>query len=114
MAVFEFKGIDVGSGKTVKGYRDAENQKVLRGMLRKDGIMLTLATEEAARKARAKKEIDLFAVFRRVTTADVAVMTRQLSTLVRAECLSSSRSMRSPSRSKKRRSCACSPASARA
>ncbi len=84
MAVFEFRGIEVVSGKAVKGYRDAENQKVLRGILRRDGIMLTLATEESERRARSKKEIDLFAIFRRVTTADVAVMTRQLATLVRA------------------------------
>lgn len=84
MAVYEFRGIEISTGKGVKGYRDAENQKVLRGMLRRDGIMLTLATEESERRERSKKEIDLLAIFRRVTTADVAVMTRQLATLVRA------------------------------
>ncbi len=85
MAVFEYRGIQVGSGKAVKGYRDADNQKVLRALLRKDGILLTLAQEETAERVKSQgKEIDLFAVFRRANTADVAVMTRQLATLVRA------------------------------
>ena len=84
MAVYEFKGIQIDSGKAVKGYRDADNAKALRAILRRDGIMLTLATEESERKKKAGRDIDLFAFFRRVNSADVAVMTRQLATLVRA------------------------------
>ena len=84
MAVFEYRGIQVDSGKQVKGYRDADNAKALRAMLRRDGILLTLATEESQRSKRAKKDIDLLAIFRRVNAADVAVLTRQLATLVRA------------------------------
>lgn len=84
MAVYEFRGIQIDSGKAVKGYRDADNAKALRAVLRKDGILLTLANEERAGKKKARKDIDLFAVFRRASTADVAVMTRQLATLVRA------------------------------
>jgi general secretion pathway protein F len=84
MAVYEFRGIQIDSGKPVKGYRDADNAKALRALLRREGILLTLATEESERKAKAKKQIDLLAFFRRATTADVAVMTRQLATLVRA------------------------------
>jgi general secretion pathway protein F len=85
MAVFEYHGIQATSGKAVKGYRDADNPKALRGLLRKDGILLTSANEETAERARAqRRDIDLFAFFKRATTADVAVMTRQLATLVRA------------------------------
>ncbi|HEX9618903.1 MAG TPA: type II secretion system inner membrane protein GspF [Polyangiaceae bacterium] len=84
MAVYEFKGIHVDSGKPVKGYRDADNAKALRGILRREGVLLTAATEEARRQARSKRDIDMFAFLRRVSTSDVAVMTRQLSTLVRA------------------------------
>jgi general secretion pathway protein F len=84
MAVYEYRGIQIDNGKPVKGYRDADNAKALRAMLRRDGILLTLATEESDRKAKAKRDIDLFAIFRRATTSDVAVMTRQLATLVRA------------------------------
>ncbi|PIE05453.1 MAG: type II secretion system protein GspF, partial [Sorangium cellulosum] len=84
MAVFEYKGIVIASGKATKGVRDADNPKQLRVILRREGIMLTAATEEAQAKDKKKREIDLFAVFRRATTTDVAVMTRQLATLVRA------------------------------
>lgn len=85
MAVYEYRGIAVATGKPVRGIRDAENLKALRAVLRKDGILLTLATEEAAAKAqRARGSIDLFKYFRRVSTGEVAMMTRQLATLVRA------------------------------
>lgn len=84
MAVYEYRGIAVASGKPVKGVRDAENAKALRAVLRRDGILLTLATEEAKAKAKAKGDIDLLKLLRRISTADVAIMTRQLATLVRA------------------------------
>lgn len=84
MAVYEYKGIQISSGKAVKGYRDAENARALRGLLRKDGILLTLATEESERKEKAKRNIDLLAFLRRPTASDIAIMTRQLATLVRA------------------------------
>jgi len=86
MAVFEYQGIEARSGKTVKGVRDAENARALRNVLRKDGILVTQAREgkaASADKAR-RKDLDFLAVFKRVTTGDVAVMTRQLATLVRA------------------------------
>ena len=84
MAVYEYRGIQVATGKTVKGYRDADNAKVLRGLLRKDGILLTLANEDSKRKRSKGREIDFKSFFQRVSTSDVAVMTRQLATLVRA------------------------------
>src|SRR5689334_9426635 len=84
MAVFEFRGVVASTGKAVKGVRDAENAKALRSLLRRDGILLTLATEEAAAKAKKKGDIDLLKFFRRIGAADIAVMTRQLATLVRA------------------------------
>lgn len=84
MAVYEYRGIRVATGKNVKGVRDADNVKQLRAALRRDGIMLTSATEEAKAKAKKKRELDLFAIFRRANTADVAAMTRQLATLVKA------------------------------
>src|SRR3954469_9007787 len=85
MAVFEYRGILVASGKPVKGYRDADNAKSLRAVLRRDGILLTLASQESAEKAAAqKKKINLFAFLQRPKVSDVAVMTRQLATLVRA------------------------------
>ncbi|HET9953083.1 MAG TPA: type II secretion system inner membrane protein GspF [Polyangiaceae bacterium] len=85
MAVFEYRGIQIESGKAVKGYRDAENARALRAVLRRDGIMLTSASEESEQKRQSKqRNIDLLAFFKRPRAADVAVMTRQLATLVRA------------------------------
>lgn len=84
MAVFEFSGITVGTGKSVKGMRDAENVKALRGQLRKDGILLTAATEEAEAKAK-EKGVDLKRFFQKPNVGDIAIMTRQLATLIRAK-----------------------------
>jgi general secretion pathway protein F len=84
VAVFEYRGILVATGKPVKGVRDAENAKALRAVLRKDGIMLTTATEEKAAAAKSKRNINLFAFTGKPSTSDVAVMTRQLATLIKA------------------------------
>ena len=84
MAVFEYRGIQIASGKPGKGYRDADNAKSLRAVLRRDGVLLTEANEEAERGSKAGRKRDLFAFMHRPSTADVAVMTRQLATLVRA------------------------------
>jgi general secretion pathway protein F len=84
MAVFEYRGILVGTGKQVKGVRDAESAKTLRGLLRKDGVLLTSATEGKAAEEKAKRNLKLFAFMGRPSTADVGVVTRQLATLLRA------------------------------
>lgn len=89
MAVFEFKGLNA-AGKTVSGVRDAENAKVLRQLLRREGIFLTEVTAErqsagavsAGGTARNLKLKQLF--FGRVSTDDVAILTRQLATLLHA------------------------------
>lgn len=85
MAVFEYRGILVSTGKQVKGVRDAENAKALRTVLRKDGILLTTATEEnSAAAIKKKKQGSLLAFARRPSLNDVAVTTRQLATLIKA------------------------------
>ncbi len=84
MPVYEFRGIQIASGKPTKGFRDADNAKALRSTLRREGVLLTLATEESRKKDTDKRKLDLLAFFRRPSTSDVAIMTRQLATLVRA------------------------------
>jgi general secretion pathway protein F len=84
MAVFEYRGLVAASGKQVHGVRDADNAKVLRALLRREGVMLTAAQEAASAKRASAKNIDLFAFARRVSVGDVAMMTRQLATLVTA------------------------------
>ena len=83
MAVFAWQGIDA-KGKQAKGIRDAESARALRGALRKEGIMATSIEEEAAARKRVSREIDLSRYFQRVSTLDVALVTRQLATLLRA------------------------------
>ncbi len=84
MAVFEYRGILVGTGKPVKGVRDAENAKALRAALRKDGVLLTVATEGKVAEAKAKRNLNLLAFASRPSSADIAVVTRQLATLIGA------------------------------
>lgn len=85
MAVFEYRGVVIATGKATKGVRDAENAKALRAVLRREGVMLTNATEDARKTKTSKsKDIQIFAFFTKASTGDIAMMTRQLATLVRA------------------------------
>lgn len=82
MAVFEYSGLVALSGKQVRGFRDADNAKLLRAVLKREGVLLVHAAEDTRGKAGATRNIDLFAFLQRVTVGDVAMMTRQLATLV--------------------------------
>jgi general secretion pathway protein F len=84
MAVFEYTGLVVASGKRVRGVRDADNPKVLRASLKREGILITSAQEEARAKKGQSRSLDIGAYFNRANLADVAMMTRQLATLVGA------------------------------
>ncbi|MBI4702130.1 MAG: type II secretion system inner membrane protein GspF [Deltaproteobacteria bacterium] len=84
MAVFEYRGILASTGKSVRGVRDAENAKALRALLRRDGVLLTGAAEEKAAAQEGRRQIDLRRLVARVSAADLAMMTRQLATLVHA------------------------------
>src|SRR5215472_1374538 len=84
MAVFEYRGILAASGKQVHGVRDADNPKVLRATLKREGVLLTSAQEDTKAQAGKGKKIDFGALLRRVSVSDVAMMTRQLATLVNA------------------------------
>ncbi len=85
MAVFQYRGLVVSSGKQVTGFRDADNPKVLRSALKREGVMLTSAEVDKRGKGGATRSSGgVFAWFRRIGPGDVAVMTRQLATLVSA------------------------------
>lgn len=83
MAVFAYKGLDK-AGKAVKGKRDADSPKVLRAQLKREGVFVTEVLEESAAKKKSAKEIDFAKFFKRASTMDVAVATRQLAVLVRS------------------------------
>ena len=83
MAVFEYKGM-TAAGKTVGGIVDAESPRLARQKLRADGIFPTEVVEEQAQRSRLSQDVSLQNLFQRVTAQDVALMTRQLATLLRA------------------------------
>src|SRR5215831_15677010 len=103
MPVFAYKGLD-GRGKPTSGMRAAASAKALRAALRKDGVFLTELREERAgrggvpaaavvtvggavaqeRTGLLQREVDFGRIFERVKPQEVAVLTRQLATLLRA------------------------------
>ncbi len=84
MPVYAYKGFD-GSGRQVSGTRDADNERVMKQLLRKDGVFLTeLAESNPRKKEGAKRSFNLNLRGEHVSTQDLAVATRQLATLVGA------------------------------
>jgi general secretion pathway protein F len=110
MPVFRWKGYDAKS-KQVHGVRDADSARALRQALRRDGILLTDVTEAQVSGGKSKNRlsdpkldtvgkglfagllialqlgfvVDAFAEYRRkAKPIEVAVLTRQLGTLLRA------------------------------
>lgn len=84
MTVYVWKGL-APNGREKRGTRDADNVKALRVLLKKEqGILLTSALEESAAKKATAREIDFGKYFRRVSTLDLAIATRQLATLLKS------------------------------
>ena len=85
MPIFEYKGFNE-AGKPVVGIREVDSPKGLRAVLRKEGIFLSEVTAEQDKKDRAAAgDIDVKQwIGGRISTEDVAIMTRQLATLVGA------------------------------
>jgi type IV pilus assembly protein PilC len=77
MAVFEWEGRSL-NGELRKGTLNADSAVALRALIRKDGVILTRATEKADQAKRGKK----VAKGKRVKPAQVAIFTRQLSTMI--------------------------------
>src|SRR5690606_9375548 len=90
MPVFEYKGLSE-AGKNVSGLLEADSAKTLRAQLRKEGIFLTdvVGTRDGSSgkgaKGLAQRDVDLRKLTGgRISTADIAVVTRQLATLLKA------------------------------
>ena len=99
MPVFEYRGL-TPAGKQVKGLLEAESSRSLRQQLKRSGVFLTdvLAERESgaprkqngtagvqSRPALGSREVQLGKLLRgRVTSDDLAIFTRQLSTLLHA------------------------------
>ncbi len=86
MPVFEYVGID-SKGKRSNGIVDAENERAARSKLRRMGVFpMSLNVQGAAKKQKLalSTQVDFSKYFQRIKVQDIAVMTRQLATLVAA------------------------------
>ena len=84
MPVFEYRGFS-DAGKPVAGIREADSPKGLRVLLRKEGIFLSEIKAEQAAEKHIDGDVDVKRLFSgRISTDDIAIMTRQLATLVGA------------------------------
>ncbi len=84
MPVYEYKGLNK-AGKEVSGVRDADNEKTLRQLLKRDGIFLTrVGKGQKGGGGVLSTEVDVAGAFERISAIDVALFTRQLATLQKA------------------------------
>src|SRR5499427_5359578 len=92
MPMYAYKGV-APSGKSVTGVRDAESPKVLRQVLRKDGVHVMsfelsrggkLAKEQNAKKGGLSRDVDLGGLIGGVKKVEIAAFTRQMATLIKA------------------------------
>ncbi len=88
MPVYQYKGMTSG-GRSTSALVDAENAREARAKLRRDGIFPTEITETSGRvranepKAKGNRSFSLPS-FRRISGMDLALATRQLSTMIGA------------------------------
>ncbi len=80
MPIFEYRGVNA-TGKNIRGVVDAESPQLARAKLRSDGIYLTDLSEGSSQRVKSSKASGFGAVVR---SRDIAIMTRQLSTLISA------------------------------
>ncbi len=84
MPVYEYKGLN-RAGKNVKGIEDAESQNALRQRLQGKGIFVTDVYEgQGARVGGGGRDVSFQKALERVSLSDIAVLTRQMATLIRA------------------------------
>lgn len=83
MAVYAWRGIN-SAGKEIKGIDDADSPKGLRAALRRQGVLVTQLEEESKAKLRDARNVNLTRIFKRVSLTDLALLTRQMATLLKA------------------------------
>lgn len=83
MPVYEYKGLNA-AGKAVKGIADAESKANLRQTLQTKGIFVTEVFEGKKTTRSSGGEIDIKKMLEVVSLRDIALITRQLATLLRA------------------------------
>jgi general secretion pathway protein F len=88
MPALEYKGFDA-KGKPVSGVREADSARALRGLRKRQGVFVSEVREAGERSAPSagkglRAEVDFKTLLDRVRPQDIAMMTRQLGTLLKA------------------------------
>lgn len=84
MPLFEYRAIDA-AGKPQKGSIEADALKTARQKLKKQGLMVTSISEKNTLKAKNENKVPFAGLFSgRLSTTDIALITRQLASLVKA------------------------------
>lgn len=80
MALFEYQALQ-SNGKNTKGLIESDSLKTARQKLKKQGLMVTLITEQSMKKAGRGAG---FSFFGGISGQEVALLTRQLASLIKA------------------------------
>jgi general secretion pathway protein F len=88
LPVYTYKGV-TGAGRATRGFVDAESARAARAKLRRDGVFLTDLAESARTPdtslPRVRRDVSFsLSRLRRIAPLDLALATRQLSTLIGA------------------------------
>ena len=83
MGAFEYTALD-STGRQHKGVLEGDTARQVRTLLRDKQLLPVTVAEVAAQESRTQRAGSSFALRRRVATADLSLLTRQLATLVRA------------------------------
>jgi general secretion pathway protein F len=84
MPVFQYKALDA-AGKAVQGLKEADSPKALRAVLKREGVFLTEVLGAQEQKAQAARDVSVKrVVLGRVSSTDLAIMTRQFAVLIGA------------------------------
>ena len=83
MAVYEYKALNT-QGKTIRGVIDASTTMEARSKLRRDGIFAFELNVAEMEKAASEKRLFSLGFFHWVKKGEIAILTRQLATLLKA------------------------------
>jgi len=81
--LYQYQGIRRTDGRSVRGTRDADNEKALRAVLKRDGILISELSEKGTAEDRRAVDFKRL-LFKRVNKADIELATRQFATLTRS------------------------------
>jgi general secretion pathway protein F len=83
MGAFAYTALD-SAGRQHKGVLEGDTARQVRTLLREKSLLPVTVDEVAAQESRSQRGAGAFTLRRRVATADLSLLTRQLATLVRA------------------------------